>query len=251
MKAFTTFTTITPGIACREGKIHVGESGRGRHLIVVPVPTGGEFAPDGRLMSVTVPGEQPGEILVLVPDMSGFRGSSSIAETEGCAEVAKGYCAQGDAGRMGGGAEYLLRVANGGSFTVSRSGRRLDWSTGTYTNVNGTLVFRDPAKEAELAAASSVLFGEAPAIAPELAAANLEREAALKARDEAAAQAAVRDERGVESIRAETAAVWREVSAMEAKAAELRQLEEAKAAKAKAASVLGNSFSGAFAALGM
>lgn len=248
MKAFT---LLTQGIACLDGKIPVGEMGRGRHLVLVPVPSGGEFSADGKLMSVEVPGEQPGELLVLVPDMSGFRGSSSISAMEGCTEIARGRRAQGDAGRMGGGSEYLLRVANGGSFKVSRSGRRLDWSTGSYTNVNGTLVFRDPAKEAEVAAASAVIFGSAPAIAPEIAAANLEREAALQARDAAAEQAAEAVKRGVETIRAETAAVWREVSALEAKAAEVRRLEEAKAAKAKAASELGNGFSGAFAAFGL
>lgn len=294
-------TTLTKnGIRMEDGVIVVGESGRGRHMVKVPVPQNAELVnrsqwsgaeiidPAGRvvnersgdadswvaeyatahaakiggtvrrvphysatLISVTVPGEQPGELLVFVPDMSGFRGESSISKMEGCQVVARGRRAEGDAGAMGGGAEYLLRIANGGSFTVARSGRRLEWGVGVYTNVNGTLVFRDPAKEAKVAEASASLLGMAPVISPEIAKANLEREAALRARDEAAAQAAEAVKRGVEAVRAETAALWREVSDYQQQAAEVRHLEEARAAKAKAAAELGNGFAGAFAALGL
>lgn len=37
--------------------------------------------------------------------------------------LAEGYCAQGDAGRMGGGAEYLIALQPGEGFSVHRSGR--------------------------------------------------------------------------------------------------------------------------------
>src|SRR5207253_10818232 len=94
-RAMRAFTLISSGIPCREGKIQVGESGRGRHLAEVPVPKGGEFSEDGKLLVIAIPGEQPGEALVFVPDLSGFRGSSSIREMTGCIEFAKGFGADG------------------------------------------------------------------------------------------------------------------------------------------------------------
>jgi len=235
-----TFTLMKPGIACRDGKIQVGEPGRGRHLVEVPMSQGGEFAADGRLLSVTVPGEQAGELLVVVPDLSGFRGSSSISAMDGCVEVARGACAQGDAGRMGGGAEYLLRVAPGGTFTVRRSGRRVEWAEGLFTNVNGAMVFCNPKKEAAIAAASSALFGAAPVIDPAIAAANVEREHALHVRDQAAKDAAEAVKRGVEAIHAETAALQRETWELENQARVVADNRRAREARDAAKAALGN-----------
>lgn len=242
MKTYTiNKTKIGLGIDTRDGNVVLGEDGRGRNLVMVPIPAGvGEFSTDGKLLSMVIPGAQPDEILVLVPDMSGFRGSSGISDMCGGVIVAEGACAQGDAGRMGGGAEYLLRVANGGTFTVRRSGRRIEWSVGVYTNYNGKLVFRDPVKEAETEAASAALFGAAPVISPEIAAANIARESARSARDEAAQAAEEAIRRGVEIIHKETEALWAETQELQRDAAVVRENRRAQDERDAAKRELGN-----------
>jgi len=165
---------VEKGIPVAEdGFIHVGEKGRGRRMVRVPVPVGStvevcEPPKEDRL--VDVPGEG---ILLFIPNQSGYRGAWRLAEyaTGECPErrvqvdvrnwratdrcpgcgrliaecwrpdlhapvpagtlqpedigvvVAKGHCAQGEAGRMGGGPEYLIVVKPGTKFSIRRSGR--------------------------------------------------------------------------------------------------------------------------------
>ena len=67
-----------------------------------------------------------------------------------CKIVAQGFCAQGAAGRMGGGPEYLLVLADGQAVEIVRSGRLYGApSCVRLTNVGGELVATDPRKEAE------------------------------------------------------------------------------------------------------
>lgn len=178
MKCYTVKDgAISPGIATLDGKIHVGEQGRGRELVTVKLPEGSTVQPvsggprfettgnmpafrgcishgvsewDGRptaaeeetikaagatwrpLPDAPVVGlctavrsvhHLPTAALILVEDQSGFRGTWSMQKPEGLTVIAKGSCAQGDAGRMGGGPAYLLVLKAGGSFLISRSGR--------------------------------------------------------------------------------------------------------------------------------
>ena len=66
---------ITAGIALsNDGRIHVGESGRGRTLVAVDVPPGAALAA-GRVL--TVPAKTPADTLSVVAhvhDHSGYRG---------------------------------------------------------------------------------------------------------------------------------------------------------------------------------
>ena len=210
---FSFASQVHPGIkVADDGTIHVGESGRGRKLIRVPLPAGAEVV-DGRL--VRVPGESG--CVVLVHDQSGFRGgwrlreartpeewlqivrrsdahrpplgTGALNETAGhvmgdicpacdaiclhpaersidparCKILAEGACAQGDAGRMGGGPEYLLRIAEGYAIECVRSGRlysspgvyRLEYSLGALPSVADLLVASVPRAKAEAALAAA------------------------------------------------------------------------------------------------
>ena len=159
-----------------DGCVPVGEPGRGRKLVLVPLPPGAEVAPGSprpepaRLLAV------PGDgVVVLVHDHSGYRGSWRLRaarpskewativaraanhrppDGEGplaeghelydpplcaacdavCGEspteaaftgqiLARGACAQGDAGRMGGGPAYLLVLRGEQAVELVRSGR--------------------------------------------------------------------------------------------------------------------------------
>lgn len=161
-----------------EHNIVVGEDGRGRHLVRVPVPDGAQVR-DGVLVAAPAPRVAPDAVvLVSVRDHSGFRGSweltaarpdqewdiiasnaaahrppdghGPLAREAGhdedlfgtklcpaCVPVpprqsakvtvlAEGYCAQGDAGRMGGGPEYLLALRPGDAVELVSSGRLYD-----------------------------------------------------------------------------------------------------------------------------
>lgn len=189
-----------------EGKIVVGESGRGRSQIVLDPPPGSEvYTPKtyredtSRFLKAIQTSRDEAAALILLRDHSGYRGGWCLREApvsmcpnEGqlfadpqvpslrapCPEcgsgdtdhrllprgemsatdighvVAEGYCAQGDAGRMGGGPEYLL-LARPGSFSISRAGRlygqprRLTVQVGTDGSVTVTNA------EAEIMAASA------------------------------------------------------------------------------------------------
>jgi len=106
----------------------VGEEGRGRKLVRVPLPPGAkvdwlsgyEDHPQwvGTLRSV------PGDgVILLILDHSGYRGGWSLTRPDDSVIIAEGWCAQGIAGRMGGGPEVLLRVPLGSKLTIARRGR--------------------------------------------------------------------------------------------------------------------------------
>jgi hypothetical protein len=100
--------------------VHVGERGRGRELVVVPLPEGTEVE-KGR--AIHIPTSTPGELVVLVHCQRGYRGSWSAEFGDGITVIAEGREAQGAAGRMGGGPEYLLRGPVGAEFIIQRRGR--------------------------------------------------------------------------------------------------------------------------------
>lgn len=163
------------GIATRavEGRrvVDVGEEGRGRWHVAVPVPAGAVLDEAGRLLEAPTSYADVVAV-ILIRDHSGVRGGWHLApeaerfcprSPEGlreqgrewvrqpgafCAEcgggagyfnhrllpdqvlkpsaigylIAEGACAQGDAGRMGGGPEYLI-ACRPGAFSIRASGR--------------------------------------------------------------------------------------------------------------------------------
>lgn len=147
MNAFTLNKgRVSRGIAVtKDGMIEIGEDGRARRLTLVPTPPGSEIS-ERLLMSV--PSSVPGA-LILIKDHSGFRGGWHFTSgpctgpdtgswcpqcgccgTHGWAKaeppgkvIASGVCAQGAAGRMGGGPEYLLAIPVRTTFLVRRTGR--------------------------------------------------------------------------------------------------------------------------------
>lgn len=153
------YTLDRPGIKVVDGKIFVGEGGRGRKLVAVPLP------PQAKLEGETLV-ECQGDVtsaLVYINDQSGFRGgwhmrhprtesdwdiivsvecsaeckqlwSGTHPECPKCSKlsstkpfevkvIAEGASAQGDAGRMGGGPEYLIVMKSGQAIEIVRSGR--------------------------------------------------------------------------------------------------------------------------------
>ena len=70
--------------------------------------------------------------------------------------IAEGQCAQGDAGAMGGGSEYLYLLPAGESVEIARSGRLYGSPAVTrITNRGGTVESVDPVQEATDVAASA------------------------------------------------------------------------------------------------
>lgn len=127
---------VVRGGADRPWEVVVGEPGRGRREVRVPLPAGAVVEEDGRHPSrgvlVSVPGG--GGALVRVPDLSGYRGGWSAGSTdptpptpEAAAPpwrvIAEGECAEGDAGAMGGGADVLVVVRDGDAVLLRRHGR--------------------------------------------------------------------------------------------------------------------------------
>jgi hypothetical protein len=116
--------------------IDLGEAGRGRKLVRVPIPHGS--VQDGARLY-----ETPGAAgtLIRIRDHSGYRGGWKLTAPRAPEEydmdigdrpdrrkhevhvVAEGWCAQGDAGRMGGGPDLLVRMHAGESAEISRTGR--------------------------------------------------------------------------------------------------------------------------------
>lgn len=153
---------VRPGLPVSSNQeVLVGETGRGRTLVRVPLPSGAELDGDGRQL-LSLPGD--GEAVVLIKDHSGFRGGWSLhaarpasdwdawastppppgaeegSSTHGEARraampprvsglpagvrvLAQGRCAQGDAGNAGGGPCYLLAVPFGAALELVRLGR--------------------------------------------------------------------------------------------------------------------------------
>ena len=197
MKVYTIFRygQVEPKIHVGPDRtIAVGEPGRGRERVLVPVPNGVELIPegsDGGFAFTSAPGTGA---LILIRDQSGFRGSWVLGgpfRFTGCpqereipygegecprcggryahqsmvledlpAEVrilARGRCAQGMAGRAGGGPEYLLWAPAGTTLGVSRSGRTYGSPTEYYIRVadDGSVTLTDVIAEAKSREAES------------------------------------------------------------------------------------------------
>lgn len=144
------------GIETTEGRVVLGEAGRGRKLVELPAPAGSKlrqavaavaatfeegdtagpggfvFRGLGRMLTqpvqavsealTDVADREPFVACVLIRNLSGFRGTWSLKSPAGTKVVAEGRCAQGIAGNMGGGPEYLLLLP-GGTVTLVREGR--------------------------------------------------------------------------------------------------------------------------------
>lgn len=114
----------------------------------------------GTVVTVPVKNQPEGAVLVMFRDASGFRGGWSLSVRKGVIVVAEGACAQGDAGRMGGGPEILAIVLDGGSAIISRSGRLYGAAaTLRVSNVGGVLTVEDALLFEEQKAAASALAG--------------------------------------------------------------------------------------------
>lgn len=171
MHAFTVSPKngVVAGIACDGNHyIHIGELGRGRKLVsvlcpdesvLVPVPDG---QVENRFRLMSVPCESGARaVVVLVKDYSGFRGNwlATDPSTKGAPSwkvIAEGRCAQGDAGRMGGGPEYLAILGEGQSVEIVRTGRLYgDSSRLLMRNDGGEVVVSDADADAATAAAAA------------------------------------------------------------------------------------------------
>jgi hypothetical protein len=140
-----------------DGVILVGEKGRGRELVRAPVPKGAEII-DGRVMAVPAKNQPPGAVLVLIRDHSGFRGTWYLDDPQGVVILIEGWCAQGDAGRAGGGPEYLAVIHAGGSAIIKRTGRLYGKpETLRLRNADGVLTLEDVAAQADTDAARAAL----------------------------------------------------------------------------------------------
>ena len=130
-----------------DGTIVVGELGRNRVRVAVPLPEGAVVG-NGAIIEIPVTHENASAV-VLIRDFSGFRGSWDLVdpleldvirefiETKGDDRVlvqnmrtvepprlvARGRCAQGIAGRMGSGDEILYVAAEGEEYDIVRWGR--------------------------------------------------------------------------------------------------------------------------------
>jgi hypothetical protein len=113
----------TDGIRLVGGAIAIGEKGRSRKQISVVAPEGALIGEYDNLLGVPARVAPAGSVLVLIRDQSGFRGGWSMLHPSGVLVLVEGQCAQGDAGNMGGGSEYLAMIAPGGSFEIKRTGR--------------------------------------------------------------------------------------------------------------------------------
>jgi hypothetical protein len=91
-----------------------------------------------------LPEEQPGDCLVFVPAIYGFRGNSEIIASESVKIVAEGVKADGLAGRMASGREYLLVVNKGGWFTLKVTGRRVEREERKFINIGDKVIENVP-----------------------------------------------------------------------------------------------------------
>jgi hypothetical protein len=130
-----------------DGTIVVGEEGRRRERVVVPLPAGAVVR-NGAVIEIPVSHEDASAV-VLIRDFSGFRGTWDLVEpleldairafiesrgddrvlidhmrdTKPPRLIARGKCAQGLAGRMGGGYELLFTAVDGEQYDIVRWGR--------------------------------------------------------------------------------------------------------------------------------
>lgn len=159
--------TVREGIALKDGHILVGEAGRGRHQIRVPVRQG-TVNERGVLVAIPKPSRSPdAAALVLIRDQSGYRGSWELLSDslEPCQPrslgllIAEGRAAQGEAGRAGGGPEYLLALPPV-TFCIHRLGRlygapallRVEVTADGHVAISDLLADRDSAAAADLLA---------------------------------------------------------------------------------------------------
>jgi len=153
MKCYFLTELGIPYIKSADGRylIPIGECGRGRELQVFRFdPNRAKFAPveghygirfwDTGIVEYTMPDEKPGEAMVFVPEMFGSRGTSRIVETYKCKELGKGKRANGLAGRVEWGEEYLMRVEEGGWFKVKVTGRKIGLIYRKFVNSNGKII---------------------------------------------------------------------------------------------------------------
>lgn len=163
--------TVLEGIALENGEVVLGEVGRGRQQTRVPLPAGARVE-GGRF--VGVPARSSDEVVVCIRDHSGFRGGwrLRVQLPDGSWEefynlepealpirvIAEGWCAQGTAGRMGGGPEYLLALREGQEVEVVRWGRLYGAPEVVRLRVEGgRVVATDPEAEARRQAAGAAL----------------------------------------------------------------------------------------------
>jgi hypothetical protein len=142
--------------------IPVGEAGRGRKLVRVPLPEGAKVSwsstPEPSVTEwwgtlVTAPG--PGTV-ILFRDHSGYRGTWTLSIPPSAVIIADGWCAQGIAGRMGGGPEYVIRAPEGAEFKITRSGRLYGAPADLRVRVHADRVeVADAAAEADSAEAAA------------------------------------------------------------------------------------------------
>ena len=119
--------------------VEVGEYGRGRELQFVPlhsslvpqkeedrlfVITEADLAVTKNGRYILVPAKtESNKALVQVYGEEGYRGSLEYTFTNNIEIIARGYYAQGEAVRMGGGEEYLLVMKPGDRIDIKRYGR--------------------------------------------------------------------------------------------------------------------------------
>ena len=117
-------------------EVLVGEEGRGRKLVTVPMPVSSNFDTEMEYSPVSVVRHIPTShndvvAALFIHDQSGYRGTWKLCRDMDGEEldpseigtvIARGWAADGTAGRMGGGPEYLVLV-HPGQFIIHRSGR--------------------------------------------------------------------------------------------------------------------------------
>jgi len=169
---------VRRGLPLKEGAILVGEEGRGRRIVRVAPPHGSVVEGD-RVVAIPV-SRNSAVAVVLIRDFSGYRGTwdlvaplpedviSTFVETQNrdllareevrpLHEIARGHCAQGIAGRMGGGAEILFVASAGETYDVVRWGRLYGAPRVLRLTVqdDGTVRITNPIAEYEAARAAS------------------------------------------------------------------------------------------------
>jgi hypothetical protein len=91
-----------------------------------------------------LPEEKPGDCLVFVPAVYGFRGHSEIIASESVKIVAEGVKADGLAGRMASGKDYLLIVEKGGWFIYKMTGRQVKREEYKFLNIGDKIIENVP-----------------------------------------------------------------------------------------------------------
>ncbi len=145
MKTIPCFSIKTGGAVypyinlTENGEIIVGEEGRGRKSIIVPLPAGSEIDKVEEysivpIVKSIITSHDDAVAALFIQDQSGYRGTWRLCRDSSDSDndeldpeeigyvVAEGWVAQGAAGRMGGGPEYLI-LAKSCKFLIHREGR--------------------------------------------------------------------------------------------------------------------------------